>query len=145
MDERCKKCACLCKRLDAGDQPVGYRYVHLSPAQVTTLIQKTLGNHRIWHHLEVAESAQSTGNQIVVLIKVLEPLPQSDSDIILIVQGQMPNRAPTEIWCRYDVPEEYCDQPSVVLELTAIIDEVLKVLADSDLSLAQQPQPPNAL
>jgi len=138
MEERCKNCAYLCKRLDAGDQPVGYHYEHLSPAQVTMLVQMVLFDHRIWHHLEVVESAQSTGNQLVVLIRALSPLllAEADSDIVLILQGQMHDCAPTDIWLRCGMPEEYCDQLQVVSEFNSIVDEVLQVLGDNDWLLS---------
>jgi hypothetical protein len=137
MDERCKACACKCKRLDASDQPVGYCFEQLSPTQVTRLIQMVLFNQRLWHHLELVQSAESTGNQLVVLIRARSPAAgDDDSDIVLIVQGQMHDSGPTEIWLRYGLPEEYCEQPEVVAEFTSIVDEVLQVLGDNDCILA---------
>jgi hypothetical protein len=97
-----------------------------------------LFDHRIGHHLEVVESAQSTGNQLVVLIRAQNPqlIADADSDIVLIVQGQMHDCAPTDIWLRYGVPEEYCEQFQMVSEFSSVVTEVLQVLADNDWILS---------
>jgi hypothetical protein len=138
MDERCKTCPRLCKRLDLDDRPVSYHFAKLSPeAVIALIIESTETEHRYWE-LEIEEHACATGHQTAVL--VLKPRDQvtqalSPESVMVIVQAANTTSG-TTLWFWYDVPEECCDNTSLVTELSEMINRVLGLLNASDLKLS---------
>ena len=138
MDERCKICPCLCKRLDSDDRPVSYHFAKLSPDNVIALIIESIATeHRYWE-LEIDEHARAASNQLaVLLLKSRNPVTKAIGPEVVIVIAQAENTTDgTTLRLRYGVPEECCDDTSLVTELSEMINRVLGLLNARDLRLS---------
>jgi hypothetical protein len=136
MDERCKSCNLLCKRLDADDAPARYTFGHLSPRQVITLVESSINRFSDWHHLKVEQAERSTGDQLAVLLKVQYMPASNENHIVLIAQAIRKGDGPTDLWFRYDVPDDCC-QAAAARGFSMMITEVLEQIEQSEWLLAK--------
>ena len=135
MDERCKTCPWICKRLDPDDQPARYFFARLRPEHVITLIERVVRDYAGWHSIQVEEAEGSRGEKAASMLQVkYMPTPAKLEGISLTVlaHAESHGEAPTEVWFRYGVPEPCCDQPQVVSELTALVEDALETLSNCD-------------
>jgi hypothetical protein len=127
MDERCNKCSHLCKRLDPEDSPVKYSFHHLGPQQVIGLVDDSIKRFVRLHHLQIEQSAHSTGDQLAVLLKVQYMSDTSENQIVLIAQAERVQDKQTDLWLRYGVPEDCCEQaaaPDFSIMMTEVLEQV---------------------
>lgn len=135
MDERCQKCPLLCKRLAANDQPEHYAFLRLTPEQVIETIESNIKRYSGWHHFIVEASERSCGNQLVTLLRVRYAPNSNDEGIVLIAQSERTQDNNTDLWFRYGVPPNCCQQPAM-LGLTRMIEEILESLRQHDWLVA---------
>ena len=131
MDERCKNCMLLCKRLDPEDLPVRYNFSHLTPEEVLSQLEHDLRRYSSWHHLEIERMARSTGNQLAVLLSVNYEELDQEKYMVLIVQSEGEPGQATEVYFRYGVPDGCCHEPSA-RGLSTLVCELLQSLSESD-------------
>jgi hypothetical protein len=125
MDERCKPCSRLCKRLDAVDKPERYDLCNLTVNEILKLVDKLVLEYPYWQ-LCVDGRERSTGDQLIVSFKLKNEAIDS-SEIILIAIAQKSTTG-TSLWLRFAMPEDDCTQSFVVREFDDLIHRVLDVL-----------------
>lgn len=125
MRDRCKRCPLLCKRLDADDDPARYSFQFLGPQQVITLVESSIKRFACWHCLQIKQSERSVGDQLAVLLSAGYKPDIAANRILLIAQAASVDEAKTDVWFRYGLPEELCDEPGAG-ELSSLISEVLE-------------------
>ncbi|MBX3073328.1 hypothetical protein KF913_05365 [Candidatus Obscuribacterales bacterium] len=135
MDEPCKSCLRLCKRLDADDKPERYNFCNLTVNEILNLVEKLVLDYPYWQ-LCVDKRERSTGDQLIVSFnKKNEALHSSDIILIAIV---MKRAAGTSLWFRYAMPEDDCKQILVVREFGDLIHGILDVLFYMDRLLVKR-------
>lgn len=133
MDDRCKTCPCLCKRLEVKDEPVSYHFARLTPEAVVGLIEKIACSYKYWE-LKIEEHERSAGPQLAMQFVPTQKMPEQ---VALTVIAQSSNSGSgTDLWFRYEVPRTCCNHTSVVRELSEMIQYVLDILTCSDNRLA---------
>ncbi len=68
MDERCKSCLRLCKRLDADNRPERYDFVNLTVEDILSLADTLVREYPYWQ-LCVDGRERSTGDQLIFSFK----------------------------------------------------------------------------
>src|SRR4030095_1666675 len=95
MDERCKTCPCICKRLDLEDDPVHYHFTALTPNDVIALVERIAAEYRYWE-IGVEEHHQSAGHQLALLFNSKS---NTDQGLDLLVLAQASNGEDgTDLW-----------------------------------------------
>lgn len=143
MDERCKSCLYLCKRLDSDDQPRCYRFKKLAPNQIVRFIHTELRRRRECY-LRLCNSGEGAGDQLALLFTSSYPgLPgqtlnedNERCDILVIAQSEKCGQE-TVLWFCYGMPESCCNCPALTSELTETIQLILDSLAWWDNHLTQ--------
>lgn len=133
MDDRCKTCPCLCKRLAAEDEPAGYHFARLTPEAVVGLIEKIACSYKYWE-LKIKEHERSAGPQLVMQFMPSQQMPGL-FELIVIAQSSRSSGG-TDLWFRYEVPDECCNHTIVVRELSEMIQYTLDVLTCSNNALS---------
>lgn len=135
MENFCKDCKQICKKLDNGEQPIHYIYTYLNPANVIEICQHCINVHAAVF-LESEESAVSFGNQLAVLLKPTDTTnlnsDTSDTEIVFIIQAELDQNTRTNMWIRYGTPRVLCAKTAVVTELTILIQKILYELKNAE-------------
>lgn len=144
MDDRCRHCNGICKRLDASDQPLTYCFSNLAAARVIDILDFEV-KHYSGNLLRLKQSAVSGGNQLAVLLESRLPGAELeflgltnvlDHCLVFVCQAEASGRGETAVWIRYGTPEACCSSNPLVMELTGLIEHLIAKLyaADSELS-----------
>lgn len=136
MDDRCKRCPLLCKRLGSDDDPVRYSFHRLTPQQVITLIDSSIKRCAPWHCLAIKQSERSVGDQLAVLLSLGYKLDTKANQILLIAQAANVGEAQTDVWFRFGLPETLCEDPGAG-ELSSMIGEVLENIGQCEWLLSK--------
>ncbi len=134
MDERCKACHNICKRIDPEELPVRYEFPSLTPNQALKLVEVAMRTYYNARHIEPTRSAGSIGHQIAILCETHRDGTKGSGDdqILLIAQAEKTLKGSTEVWFRYGVPEPCCNRPETVDEFSDMVRDALAVLLDND-------------
>ena len=132
MDGNCKACPCVCKRLGADDEPAHYQFAKLMPADVINLLETIAGEYQYWD-LQIQQCQQSPGHQLALLFKTKNSM-LYDLDLLVVAQA---SKTPcgTDLWLKYQVPEECCSDRAMVKELSDMVQYALDVLHCTDAML----------
>lgn len=142
MDDRCRYCQGVCKRLDAGDQPLTYCFANLSPQRVIEILDIEVQSY-VGALLRLKQSAVSAGNQLAVLIeaKLTDDQPEFpsltnvlDHCLVFVCQAETSAVGDTAVWIRYGTPELCCSSYPLVMELTALVEHLIARLYAADLA-----------
>jgi hypothetical protein len=126
LDEKCKNCQLICKRLDPEDQPASYRFSTLTPALIINTVEECLKKYSAWHHLKIRRSEKSLGDQLVMLLDI-EYMRDMDEPIVLIAQAKVAPDGQNILWFRYQVPDECCQKVSM-LSFSTMMSEIVETL-----------------
>ena len=143
MDDRCRHCHGICKRLDASDQPLTYCFGNLASATVIEILDFEV-KHYSGKLLCLKQSAISGGNQLAVLME--SRLPGSELEslgltnvldhcLVFVCQAEDSDNGETAVWIRYGTPEACCSSNPLVMELTALIEHLIARLCATASSL----------
>ena len=130
MDERCKQCPLICKRLDCDEFPVCYTFARLTPKQVINLVESAVSKFAPWHQLKIERSAQSAGDQLTGCSVRYLPC-DLDNQIVLMAQSVSVSESRSYLWFRFGVPDSCCQQ-SATRGLSTMIGEVLEEISQSE-------------
>jgi hypothetical protein len=142
MDDRCRYCQGLCKRLDAGDQPLTYCFGNLSPKRVIEILDFEVQSY-VGVLLRLKQSSISGGNQLAVLMeaKLTEELPEFpslgnvlDHCLVFVCQAEASEVGDTDVWIRYGTPDLCCSSHPLVMELAALVERLIARLYAADLA-----------
>lgn len=142
MDDRCRYCQGVCKRLDAGDQPRTYCFANLSPQRVIEILDGEVQSY-VGSLLRLKQSAVSGGNQLAVLMeaRLTGAMPEFpslanvlDHCLVFVCQAETSDLGDTEVWIRYGTPELCCSSHPLVMELTALVERMIAKLFAADLA-----------
>lgn len=136
MNERCKRCPLLCKRLDSDDDPARYSFQCLNPQQVITLVESSIKRFASWHGLQIKQSERSLGDQLAVLLSVGYRREISKDQVLLIAQAATAAETRTDLWFRYGLPETLCNERGAG-ELSSMIVEVLDNIGQCEWLLSE--------
>jgi hypothetical protein len=137
MDEQCKKCQLVCKRLDSDDKPVRYTFRNLDPEQVIAEIENDIARYSSWHHLDIVQSERSTGNQLAVLLSLSYKPKDEDRFLLLIAQAEQVDNGQTDLYFRYGVPEVCCREQTTG-GFSTMVREILESLSETDWLLGRR-------
>jgi hypothetical protein len=104
------------------------------------LIESRIKGLALWHHLSVEQSEHSTGDQLAVLLKVQYMPDRSDNHIVIIAQAAKMGEGQTDLWFRYGVPVDCCDQGATP-DFHALIIEVIESISQVEFLLSKQHTP----
>jgi hypothetical protein len=133
MDDRCRHCNGICKRLDASDQPLRYCFGNLPPAKVIEILDFEV-KHYSGKLLRLKQSAISSGNQLAVLMESRLPGAELeflgltnvlDHCLVFVCQAEASDSRETTVFIRYGTPEACCASNPLVMELTALIEHLI--------------------
>jgi hypothetical protein len=142
MDDRCRYCQGVCKRLHAGDQPLTYCFANLSPQRVIEILDFEVQSY-VGELLRLKQSAISAGNQLAVLMeaKLSNELPAFsslanvlDHCLVFVCQAEASEVGDTAVWIRYGTPELCCSSHPLVMELAALVEHLIARLYAADLT-----------
>ena len=129
MDERCKSCLRICKRLDVDDKPERYDFVNLTVDDILNLIDALVRENPYWQ-LCVEESERSEGDQLIISFK--EKSSSCSSIEIFLIAIVHEGSAGVSLWFRFAVPDEACKHTLVVREFDDLMRRILEVLVYTD-------------
>jgi hypothetical protein len=104
---------------------------------VIALVESSINRFSDWHHLKVEQSERSVGDQLAVLLKVQYMPSSSDNQIVLIAQAVSMGDDHTDLWFRYDVPYDCCQQ-AASRGFSQMITEVLEQIRQSEWLLSKK-------
>jgi len=144
MDPRCRTCQKICKRLDAEDLPVCYRFSSLGPDKAILLMEKLTQKHQEFGHLKLSRCERTEGNQLAISLKMSCPNRgiSEDDQVVVVAQTETQAEMSSLVWFRFHVPTHFCERPEVVEELNSFVKQLVEFLdvSDSLLSAASHPQ-----
>lgn len=136
MDDRCKHCPLLCKRLNSEDDPARYSFQRLTPQQVISMVDSGIKRSADRHCLQVKQCECSLGDQLAVLLSLGYRQDAQENKILLIAQAANVNESQTDLWFRYGLPDSLCDDRSAS-EISSMIVEVLENIGQCDWLLSK--------
>lgn len=140
MDDRCRHCQGICKRLDANDQPLSYCFSNLAPEKIIEILDLEV-KHYSGNLLRLKQSAVSGGNQLAVLMESSLPGAEAeflglanvlDHCLVFVCQAESADSGETAVWIRYGTPEACCSSNPLVMELTGLIEHLIAKLYAAD-------------
>ena len=137
MEERCRDCPEVCKRLDATDDPVHYYLTDASPRDAITLVD-ALFQKRVGDKLKLfACNKHAADDQIAVLLEPLPDFPwRVDQDrfsrCICIMAEAVRQNSGTDLWFRFGPARQCCEIKGLASEVTDTIREIVACLSYYD-------------
>jgi hypothetical protein len=117
MDDKCRDCPMMCKRVEPGDQTASYSSVLLSASAVLKIVEDDLRRFRIAGVVCVNDVARVSKTKVVAELQFSKTLTLPVSEMIVVARTtRSGNQTVLHIEC--DVPADSCEHPTIGTVLT---------------------------
>jgi hypothetical protein len=128
MDQECKTCPYLCKRLESEEEPVSHEFARLTVRDVVELLPAILTEHEHWR-LDILPKQSGNNHDLELLFK---PKEKNSQDAWLTVNAEDKTSGGACLTFKYQVPDKCREYSPFVTELTELVRHSVDVLSYTD-------------